>query len=237
MPSDLNISAINSLTAMNEWMATINGNINGSARTAYKTSKVKFSGAGSNGEIPDSTLITDSTSIDFSQGSIVASTERNHLAIQGPGFFRINDKSDGSGQTYYTRDGEFHFDTAGHLVTSSGAYLTDQLGNEVTVNPADRDDFNLATGHGLNVASVQLVNFNNPQDLEFSSGATVFETTSAPSGFISANNVSYYSLEGSNSSLTQSIPELSLSQKIFSALAKVIMVAQQNTDTVVNLIK
>ncbi|MBC7543962.1 MAG: hypothetical protein H7338_14650, partial [Candidatus Sericytochromatia bacterium] len=45
------------------------------------------------------------------------------------------------------------------------------------------------------------------------------------------------SLEASNASMTQSVPELSLAQKLFSALTKVLQISQTNTDAVLNLIR
>jgi flagellar hook protein FlgE len=45
------------------------------------------------------------------------------------------------------------------------------------------------------------------------------------------------SLEASNASMTQSVPELSLAQKLFSALTKVLQVTQTNTDAILNLVR
>jgi flagellar hook protein FlgE len=45
------------------------------------------------------------------------------------------------------------------------------------------------------------------------------------------------SLEASNASMTQSVPELSLAQKLFSALTKVLQTTMTNTDAVLNLIR
>jgi flagellar hook protein FlgE len=45
------------------------------------------------------------------------------------------------------------------------------------------------------------------------------------------------SLEASNASMTQSVPELSLAQKLFSALTKVLQTKQTNIDGVINLIR
>ena len=45
------------------------------------------------------------------------------------------------------------------------------------------------------------------------------------------------SLESSNSSMTQEVPELSLAQKLFSALTKVLQTNQTDTDSVINLIR
>jgi flagellar hook protein FlgE len=51
------------------------------------------------------------------------------------------------------------------------------------------------------------------------------------------SNVLNKSLEASNASMTQSVPELSLAQKLFSALTKVLQTKQTNVDGVLNLVR
>jgi flagellar hook protein FlgE len=51
------------------------------------------------------------------------------------------------------------------------------------------------------------------------------------------NTILSKSLEASNASMTQSVPELSLAQKLFSALTKVLQTKQTNVDGVLNLIR
>ena len=45
------------------------------------------------------------------------------------------------------------------------------------------------------------------------------------------------SLEASNASMTQSVPELSLAQKLFSALTKILQTNGTNLDNVLNLVR
>jgi hypothetical protein len=46
-----------------------------------------------------------------------------------------------------------------------------------------------------------------------------------------------FAAAATNASMTQSVPELSLAQKLFSALTKVLQISQTNTDAVINLIR
>jgi len=57
---------------------------------------------------------------DFSQGSIVTTDKPLDLAINGGGFFVLKSTS---GQTLYTRDGEFQVDKSGNVVNSAGQAL------------------------------------------------------------------------------------------------------------------
>lgn len=57
--------------------------------------------------------------IDFEQGSLRATGRVLDVALEGEGFFQIRDARG----TFYTRDGSFHRDAAGNLVTATGQYV------------------------------------------------------------------------------------------------------------------
>jgi flagellar hook protein FlgE len=309
------VSTIQSLKAVDAWIDVINANINGGVRTAFKSSRLKFSGsntdvqrAGSSTglplQFPEPGLTTANTVIDFTQGAITASTESTHLAIQGEGFFLlaspdiIQTGSNGvSGSAalattrkfLLTRDGEFHTNQDGLLVHSSGYYLV-TFGNSGGVpiwnsgttqyvrgvyNDLDlsapstnatkayilsefltkppTNTHTLADGTVLGGTTwSSVIHVSNPQSLVFSQfGSTVFDfgyyqDGSAANGAKNASlSLSYQSdstilsksLEASNASMTQSVPELSLAQKLFSALTKVLQTKQTNVDGVLNLVR
>jgi flagellar hook protein FlgE len=294
------ISTIQSLKAVDAWIDVINANINGGVRTAFKASRLKFAGSNTNVvssghstslplQFPEPSLTTANTVIDFTQGAITASTENTHLAIQGPddAFFRlVNPKfltSTGAvsipGGTdpneipiLFTRDGEFHTDKQGLLVSSFGWYLLSSVGavyNDLDLPPApgltaaarlsDVINFKL----GASVAADGVTPNTNPglsavirvnekdRVLHYSfAGSTVFDRgqrvggpawpQSVPINLpIAPGSITILtkSLESSNTSMTQSVPELSLAQKLFSALTKVLQTKQTNVDGVLNLVR
>jgi flagellar hook protein FlgE len=310
------VSTIQSLKAVDAWIDVINANINGGVRTAFKASRLKFSGSNADVsrtgnatnlplQFPEPGLTTANTVIDFSQGAITASTENTHLAIQGEGFFLLAspDAIDPTvGQTVYsataeflvTRDGEFRTDQNGYLRTSFGYYLVSvhlsggtngapiySTGTVGIVNSAIRPIFNdldqaRASGPPQSVALSDFVAGGNivgttsagafgiqptnlvkmplgKQSLRYSTyGATVFDFGFTPAGATQATmdgsinmargtsadaTVQAKSLEASNASMTQSVPELSLAQKLFSALTKVLQTKQTNVDGVLNLVR
>lgn len=69
------------------------------------------------------------TSIDFSQGPITQTGKPTNLALEGNGFFLVNDGN----RTHYTRDGRFQIGPDGHLVNPEGlkvmGYQLDAQGN------------------------------------------------------------------------------------------------------------
>jgi flagellar hook protein FlgE len=97
-----------------------------------------------------------------------------------------------------------------------------------------------------------LLDYSGKQSLQYSQyGSTVFDigyvkggagadhfTSMIQSGVTSSQaTILTKSLEASNASMTQSVPELSLAQKLFSALTKVLQTKQTNVDGVLNLVR
>ena len=73
--------------------------------------------------------------IDFSQGTLVRTGDNTNLAIDGPGFFGI----DGPNGQVFTRDGSFHVNSAGQLVTKEG-YPLRQAGSGAPIIVATDTD-------------------------------------------------------------------------------------------------
>jgi len=71
----------------------------------------------------------------FTQGNLTATSNPLDLAINGKGFFPVSD----GGAIEYTRNGQFHLDANGYVVTSDGLQLTgyaaDSNGNIVLSTP------------------------------------------------------------------------------------------------------
>jgi flagellar hook protein FlgE len=105
-----------------------------------------------------------------------------------------------------------------------------------------------ATLGGANYTSLVKVS-QGQQSLEFSDhGSTDFDmgfdntgatapTIRVVAGTNADATIHSKSLEASNASMTQSVPELSMSQKLFSALTKVLLIGQQNQDAILGVIK
>ena len=66
----------------------------------------------------------------FEQGSIQTTGIKTHLAIQGEGFFQVND----DGASTYTRAGNFSFNEEGFLVAASGGRVQGWLGRDANGN-------------------------------------------------------------------------------------------------------
>jgi flagellar hook protein FlgE len=293
------LSTIQSLKAVDQWIDVINANINGGVRTGFKSSRLKFGGsnvditrAGTTSSLPlqfpEPGLTTANTVIDFGQGAVTASTETTHLAIQGEGFFGICQSITASGapvfaatnKVFLTRDGEFRTNQDGLLVNNAGYFLVAFLpfGAGFTPARAVYNDLDLPVPATTFTGAMRLSDYlkvttattdlnsggvafgfqllpllnvvSGKQSLSYTQfGSTVYDfgftnLTGAynPNMQIVASTASdatvlSKSLEASNASMTQSVPELSLAQKLFSALTKVLQTKQTNIDGVLNLVR
>lgn len=74
----------------------------------------------------------DETLTYFTQGMIQETDKETDFAIEGRGFFVVQKEN---GQNYYTRDGHFHVNMQGYLVTDSGDKVLGVNNNTGTVEP------------------------------------------------------------------------------------------------------
>ena len=129
-------AGISGLNVNSTAMTVIGDNIANVNTTAFKSNKASFANilsesiGGAGGNNIGRGVQFWGTSPSWSQGSIENTSNSTDMAINGSGFFILEDTS---GLPYYTRAGEFSFDKDGNLVNPNGLYVQ---GYEITtVNP------------------------------------------------------------------------------------------------------
>ncbi|PKL76698.1 MAG: hypothetical protein CVV27_08950 [Candidatus Melainabacteria bacterium HGW-Melainabacteria-1] len=164
---DVRISAKSTLIALNRAIEVISGNLTGASIFGYKGVRLSFAdtlvnvlraGTGSTGgsgglnpiQIGTGGISVGSTTTDFSQGSIVQTKNQGDVAIQGNAFFAA---VDAAGKITYTRNGEFHFDDQGNLVTADGLFVLGLM-----------DDLREISQSGKLVDFDQTINFDEETD-------------------------------------------------------------------------
>lgn len=173
---DVRISAKSTLIALNRSIEVISGNLTGASIFGFKGVRLSFAdtlvnvlraGTGSTGgsgglnpvQIGTGGITVGATTTDFSQGSIVQTKNQGDVAIQGNAFFQA---VDAAGRITYTRNGEFHFDDQGNLVTNEGLFVLGVM-----------DDLREVTQSGKLVDFDQTIDFEeetNPIGIAFANG-------------------------------------------------------------------
>lgn len=183
-------SAVSGMQAQAFALQNISGNIANSQTTAYKTTDTSFQDlltAQMSGMPSSDGAQALSTSSDTTQGTIQTTTVATDMAINGDGYFTVEQASgvDGNGQPsftgstpVYTRRGDFQLDANGFLVNGAGDYLMGTPDAAATGAAAagtpqvlQFDTATLPTGQGT-LESVS-VGSNNVLQGTFSGGNTV----------------------------------------------------------------
>jgi flagellar basal-body rod protein FlgF/flagellar basal-body rod protein FlgG len=143
--------------------------------------------------------------LDLSQGNLEKTGNDLDLAIQGKGFFAIQT----AGGQVYTRDGNFHTDANGHLVTSQGdAVLGNDdrpipiIGTPVSVSPDGSISVN-----GALAGQLKLVDFPTGTSLQ-SVGKNYYSTPVKSAVPATDASIQQGMLEGSNVNAVASSVEL-----------------------------
>ena len=73
---------------------------------------------------------------DFTQGALTKTDNRYDLAIEGDGFFKVQNSD---GKNSYTRNGSFTINSDDYLVTKQGEYVLDDRDRRIRMRPEDLD--------------------------------------------------------------------------------------------------
>jgi len=132
-------TAVTGLKSASQMLDVAGNNIANSSTVGFKSTRTEFAdiyatsvvGAGSSNQ-PGSGVTVSDISQDFSAGTIEFTNNNLDLAINGSGFFQLDD---GQGGITYTRAGSFELDKDGFIVSKNGKYLQgyglDAQGNQL----------------------------------------------------------------------------------------------------------
>ena len=118
-------TAVSGLRAAGDDLSVIGNNIANASTTGFKQSRANFadvyaaSASGSGGNQIGSGVVLADVSQQFSQGNISFTNNGLDLAINGNGFFRLEN----NGSTEYTRAGVFGLDESGFVVSANDSFL------------------------------------------------------------------------------------------------------------------
>ncbi len=124
-------TGVSGLQAASQDLNIISNNIANANTTGYKTMDVQFADVYSATSGSGGVYVSD-IDTNFAQGTLVYTSSKTDLAIDGGGFFIMQDVN---GQDYYTRAGSFDTDKNGFMVNDQGQFLmgyaVDENGNVI----------------------------------------------------------------------------------------------------------
>ncbi|HEU4964537.1 MAG TPA: flagellar basal body rod protein FlgG [Bacilli bacterium] len=187
----------------------------------------------------------------MNDGSAQMTNRSLDFAIQGNGFFTVMNED--SGETFYTRAGNFYFDNEGTLVTSDGYKVLDEGGGTIQIDLEATKSFSFDSKGKMTIVNgdgeieegptLGLSKFANPAGLE-KVGGTMFRQSAnsgeaqigAPGNTDTGTGLLLVgALEMSNVDLTNEFAEMIVAQRGFQANSRIITTADDILQEVVNL--
>lgn len=256
-------SGVSALSAFSKSIETIGDNIANASTTAFKSSRTRNEDSFSQ-TLKSATLFNSEFQVgsgvnvatnrqNFNQGSLSSTGILTDVGIAGNGFFQVQNSL--TGETLFTRDGNFKLDATGTLVTATGLRVQGAAGDitltNLITNPlqsfsiADNGEITEFYSDSTSAVThtIYLWNFNDPTSLSRASGNLFRETPAAgvinplgdPAGSLGLGNTKQGSLELSNVDLAQEFSELITAQRSFQAGSRIITVSDTVLEEIVNL--
>ncbi|WP_264316426.1 MULTISPECIES: flagellar basal-body rod protein FlgG [Pseudomonas] len=241
------------LAAQDTNLTTISNNLANVSTTGFKKDRAEFQdllyqvkrqpGAQStqDSELPTGLQVGTGVRIvgtqkNFTAGSLQTTDQPLDMAINGRGFFQIMQPD---GTISYTRDGTFHLDSDGQLVTANGLALEPAI-----VVPADAQTFTVGTdgtvsittsGNAANqvIGNLQTADFINPAGLQSIGNNLFLETASSGAPNVGTPGLNGFgttlqnTLENSNVSTVEELVNMITTQRAYEMNSKVISTADQ----------
>jgi flagellar basal-body rod protein FlgG len=158
----------------------------------------------------------------FQQGSLLDTGNPLDLAIQGEGFFQVRTPQ---GQLALTRDGSFHVNEQGQLVTAGGATLVPAVNlNGVDVSGVSVGTDGTIRANTQTLGQIQVVTVTSPQALT-SAGDNLFVANAqsgAPRAAGAATTIAGGHTEASNVELSDAMVDMMDSQRAYELASKAI---------------
>ena len=182
----------------------------------------------------------------FQQGELEPTGGQYSLAIQGEGFFKITLPN---GEARYTRDGDFHRDANGSLVTAEGYLLegAPQIGADViAVSIGEDGTFSTQNSEGgtpTNAGQLQVWRFPNPAGLKAQGGNYYSESgasgpaTSSVAGQTGTGTLKQGYRERSNVQVVDELVSLILAQRNYEVNSRAIRASDEMLQQVNQMVR
>jgi len=172
-------TALSALTADTAAIDVTGNNLANLDTSGFKASQVNFYdvmaqslGTAAGGSEIGGGVLPISTFTNYTQGSVVGTGVSTDAAIQGNGFFVLQNADN---QTLYTRDGAFKMNSDGYLVDASGNYVQGWLADNGTVTASGPTSaIQVPTNSSMAASATTTMSMNVNLDATSSSSANTY---------------------------------------------------------------
>lgn len=242
----MNVSLYQAAAAMNansRWQELISDNLADSSVPGARKQDISFSAVeaglpsgqlGLNGE--RFVMPAARAAVNFSQGEINPTGVKTDFAVDGPGFFEVQLPN---GATAFTRDGEFHMNAQGQLVTKRGFPVLGD-GGPVQLDPNNSAPMTVSASGEVSQGSetkghIRLVEFNDPHSLMVIGQGNYVQNdpTQKPKNSVTSTIRQGY-LEAANTSPTVEMSSLITAMRMFESNQKVLQMQDDRMGKVIS---
>ena len=245
-------NSISGASAQSLALNNISGNIANTQTAGFKSTETSFADmlAQTSGAPQQAGGVTPSTRNSLNiQGTVQSTGVSTNLAISGNGYFIVkentgtDDSPTFTGETGYTRRGDFAPDANGYLTNGAGYYLfagpsattpvkvptgTDTLAS-LSVSPSGTLTGTGADGSAVPLGTLTLAQFGQQDNLTSLDGGTYVANgqSATPIYGLNGATITTGSVEQSNASITDQFSKMIETQQAYTANTKVMSTADQ----------
>lgn len=219
--------AASALNAMDRWQETIAENLASSSVPGYKKQDFSFAAvraglhpvAGSSAASRSVLMSGGQAGTNFQPGDFRVTNVKTDVAIDGKGFFEVQLPN---GTLAYTRDGEFHVDSQGQIVTKEG-YRVMSDGGPLVLDLNNHTELSISASGEVSQGAdlkgrIKLVEFGNTKALtRLSGGYFTAENPAAKPAASEGSSVRQGVLEQANTSTVMEMANLMTAMRTFEA--------------------
>lgn len=190
---------------------------------------------------------TQKSVIDFKQGSIISTGNTFDLALNGDGFFKVQDSK---GENFYTRNGCFTIDTQGNMTTIEGYKLLDKQNKPIKINTdgvryenitvTKQGDIKVKKGKSgaetfEDLSSINIVDFENRGEMKSLGGVMFQPRNNTLNKQITANpDVIQGSVESSNANAVNTMIQSISAMRSYETMVNTMQTASQTLQKAIN---
>jgi fagellar hook-basal body proteins len=230
------------MNAQMRWQELIVGNLSAGSVPGFRKREISFSAveAGLPSSAVNRTTMPNvmpaaRAEVNFLPGQLKPTRNQLDFALEGPGFFEVQMPN---GTKAYTRDGEFHLNSAGQLTTKQGYTVLSDLG-PLQFDPNNGGAITVSSNGFVSQGSdvkgtIRLVEFNDPHGLTpISQGYFLADKEGLEPLAAETTSVRQGHLEASNTSPTAEMASLITSMRMFEANQRVLQMQDERMGKVI----